>query len=183
VTPLRPHPSTPERAWSVEARADRTIGGELRLRWVLQGALGGVRLPEPGALRRGEELWRHTCFEAFVGVAGDAGYHELNLVPSGEWTIYAFDRYRDGGPLADVARPPRVVVGVSRGELELDALIDLDALSRAYATAPLRLALAAVVEETNGALSYWALHHPPGAPDFHHGDGFVLRLEPPGAAC
>ena len=44
---LRPHPSTPEGAWSVAARADRTDGGELRLRYVLQGALGGVRLPEP----------------------------------------------------------------------------------------------------------------------------------------
>ena len=44
-----------------------------------------------------------------------------------------------------------------------------------------RLALAAVVEETSGALSYWALRHPPGAPDFHHADGFVLALEPPDA--
>jgi hypothetical protein len=97
--------------------------------------------------------------------------------------VYAFDRHRDGGPLTDVARPPRVVVGAGRGELELDALIDLAALSPAYVMAPLRLALATVVEETSGALSYWALRHPPGAPDFHHADAFALRLEPPGVAC
>jgi hypothetical protein len=33
-----------------------------------------------------------------------------------------------------------------------------------------------VIEETNGAKSYWALKHPPGKPDFHHADGFVLEL-------
>jgi len=31
-------------------------------------------------------------------------------------------------------------------------------------------------EETNGRLSYWALAHPPGKPDFHHPDCFALEL-------
>src|SRR6185369_972124 len=131
--------------------------GCLRLTFLLSGDLDRLRIPPPGPPRAGRELWRHTCFEAFVGVAGAAGYHELNLAPSGEWTVYAFDRYREGGPLADVARPPRIVVGASHGELEVDALIDLAALSPTYATASLRIALATVVEETGGALSYWAL--------------------------
>ena len=48
---------------------------------------------------------------------------------------------------------------------------------------PLRLALSAVVEADDGTLSYWALRHPPGRPDFHHADGFVLRLEGPAAFC
>ena len=38
---------------------------------------------------------------------------------------------------------------------------------------------AAVVEETDGRLSYWALTHPAERPDFHHRDGFVLVLEGP----
>jgi 23S rRNA (guanine745-N1)-methyltransferase len=44
---------------------------------------------------------------------------------------------------------------------------------------PLRLALTTVVELADGApgtLSYWALAHPAGKPDFHHRDGFVLAL-------
>jgi hypothetical protein len=41
----------------------------------------------------------------------------------------------------------------------------------------LRLALTAVVEDARGRLSYWALRHPPGRPDFHHRDGFALVLE------
>ena len=179
---LRRHPYTPSDAvYAISAQASRDAG-RLRLTFLLSGELDRLRIP-PGASRAGGELWRHTCFEAFVGVAGAAGYHEVNLAPSGEWTVYAFDRYRDGALLDDVAQPPRVVVAASHGELELDALIDLGALSPAYAAASLRLALATVVEETSGALSYWALRHPPGAPDFHHTEGFTLRLEPSGATC
>ena len=43
----------------------------------------------------------------------------------------------------------------------------------------LRLALAAVLEDQQGALSYWALAHPPGKPDFHHPVGFTLELHAP----
>jgi hypothetical protein len=39
-----------------------------------------------------------------------------------------------------------------------------------------RLALSAVIEETDGRKSYWALAHPPGTPDFHHPDCFTLEL-------
>jgi hypothetical protein len=42
--------------------------------------------------------------------------------------------------------------------------------------APWRLGLSAVIEDTRGSLSYWALAHPPGKPDFHHADGFALEL-------
>jgi len=40
----------------------------------------------------------------------------------------------------------------------------------------MRLALSAVIEEERGRLSYWALRHPPGKPDFHHPDAFALAL-------
>ena len=39
-----------------------------------------------------------------------------------------------------------------------------------------RLGLAAVIEEANGRISYWALAHPPGRADFHQTDGFALEL-------
>jgi hypothetical protein len=41
------------------------------------------------------------------------------------------------------------------------------------------LGLSAVIEEANGRLSYWALAHPPGKPDFHHSDCFALELPAP----
>ena len=33
------------------------------------------------------------------------------------------------------------------------------------------------IEDEAGALSYWALRHPPGKPDFHHPAGFALELD------
>jgi len=44
--------------------------------------------------------------------------------------------------------------------------------------AKLKLALAMVVEDAGGALSYWALNHAGGKPDFHHASGFILELDP-----
>ena len=41
---------------------------------------------------------------------------------------------------------------------------------------PLSIGLSAVIEETDGTKSYWALRHPPGPPDFHHPDCFALEL-------
>ncbi|MBI3061386.1 MAG: hypothetical protein HYY83_05345 [Deltaproteobacteria bacterium] len=29
----------------------------------------------------------------------------------------------------------------------------------------------------DGTISYWALKHPPGKPDFHHPDAFALEIE------
>ncbi len=36
--------------------------------------------------------------------------------------------------------------------------------------------LTAVLEEKDGAKSYWALAHAPDKPDFHHPDCFVAKL-------
>jgi hypothetical protein len=155
----------------------------LALAFVLDGDLTALRIPDPRPARTGHDLWRHTCFEAFIGGAGTPAYHELNLSPSGEWTVYAFRGYRDGGPLGDPATAPRTRIRRSDERLALDAEIDLAALAPAYAHASLRLGLAAVVEASDGTLSYWALHHPAAAPDFHHADAFVLALEPPPGAC
>ena len=140
-----------------------------------------LRLPPPQAPRRGDRLWEHTCFEAFVSVKGSPEYYEFNFAPSGQWAVYGFRRYREGMPLEDDRLAPKIAVhNVIRG-FNLDAIVQLDRLPAIPPCAPLRLALSAVIEEKEGGLSYWALKHPPGRPDFHHIDAFVLVLEPPAA--
>jgi hypothetical protein len=47
-------------------------------------------------------------------------------------------------------------------------------------SATLHLGFTAVIEDRDGRLSYWALRHPPGKPDFHHADSFALKLSLPG---
>jgi len=71
---------------------------------------------------------------------------------------------------AEIAAP-RIEVRSNEVTFTLQAVLELDGLS-----SPLRLGLSAVLEETNGRKSYWALAHPPGKVDFHHADCFALEL-------
>jgi hypothetical protein len=155
----------------IDVMAARPEPGLLKLRYVLRGDMSQVRLPPATASARADELWRHTCFEAFVGTPGSKAYFEFNLAPSMQWAAYRFDGYREGMDRADVGAPQ---VEVQRGDdrFELRAVLDL----REIADTPWRVGLTAVVEEANGGVSYWALRHPVGRPDFHNADCFALEL-------
>jgi hypothetical protein len=167
------HPETPSQAiQGIEAVAGTARGDILTLGFVLKGNISGLRIPEPRSSRRASGLWRHTCFEVFVMAEDGPGYREFNFSPSGEWVVYAFHGYRDGGELA-IEQTPDIVVRRTGRRLELDAEICQDFLP---AGRPLRLGLSAVVEDADGVLSYWALRHPPGKPDFHHADAFAYQL-------
>ena len=182
------HPDTPVAvARGVRVHLTRNLSGILDVSYAIEGDLRGLRVPSAQALaespRRGprvaSRLWEHTCCEMFVACTGLPGYHEFNFSPSGEWALHAFERYRETRPPAAVhARrlDPRLTVRSAPAKLEIDVSIRLNGLSPAYAGASLSIALAAVLEETDGALSYWALRHPPGRPDFHHADGYRLTL-------
>lgn len=148
--------------------------GALCVTWVLEGELELLRIPAWSGRSSGERLWEHTCFEVFVSRAGDARYHEMNFAPSGAWAAYVFERYRTRAPLLDVPVDPQIVVQQRAGSLELRASMRLDRLRPDYSHAALVLALSAVIEDGEGRLSYWALAHPRGKPDFHHSDGFVF---------
>jgi len=161
---------------AIDARVSRS-GGTLALTFALAGDLEHVRVPPPRAPRIAERLWQHTCCEIFIARAGARAYHEFNLAPSGEWAAYAFRSYRAGELLADPALDPRITVRSAAGRLELDALIRLDRLSPRHAGAALSIGLSTVVEDSAGALGYWALRHAPGKPDFHHPDAFALTLD------
>lgn len=171
------HPDTPSSAvTAVAVHATRTADAKLALHYSLSGGIDAVRIPEPGPARTATNLWQHTCCELFVREKGAAAYHELNFSPSGEWAGYAFGNYRDGAPLAAAFLNPRIAIQSTPRRLDLYALADLPALAEAYRRAPLAVGLATVVEEKSGALSYWALRHAPGRPDFHHAGAFALEL-------
>lgn len=175
---LTRHPHAPSHAiQSVTANAARTADGKLALSYSLVGDLARVRVPPPGPARIGWKLWRHTCCEVFIRARGATGYHELNFSPSGEWTAYAFERYREGAALDDKTLDPQIAVELAKDRLDLTSLVDLGRLSPEYVRAPLALGLAVIAEDENGALSYWALRHAPGQPDFHHAESFALELK------
>jgi hypothetical protein len=167
------HPETPSQAiQGIQAVVGTAPGHILSLAFALEGDISGLSIPEHGPSRRAGGLWRHTCFEVFVMAEGGPGYREFNFSPSGEWAAYAFRGYRDGDERG-VEFNPGIVVRKSMNRLELHAEICRDSLPPGSA---LRLGLSAVVEDADGVLSYWALQHPPGKPDFHHTDAFALQL-------
>jgi hypothetical protein len=164
----------------VRARVCRTPQAILAVNYRVEGDLARVRVPVPRPPRLAGGLWRHTCCEVFIARGGLPGYHEFNFAPSGEWAAYAFERYRERARLHESGARlsiPRVAMRSSAEELELEASIPLGQLSPAHACARLSLALAAVFEDEAGTLSYWALRHSPGRPDFHHPDAFALELD------
>jgi hypothetical protein len=120
---------------------------------------------------RADELWRTTCFEAFLRAAGDEAYCEWNFAPSGNWAAYGFSKYREDMTRAEVGSPPYIRMEDNFTWWTVGATIAVDA-EKAW-----HLGLSAVLEEKDGTKSYWALAHPPGdKPDFHHPDCFVAKL-------
>ena len=164
------HPATPCSALrGIEISISRKDGA-LKVSYSLQGEIARLRIPPPRPPRVAERLWQHTCFEIFIARDGASGYRELNFSPSGEWAAYSFDAYRQGRLDAGSA-DPGIRVQRAPGRLELVASIPVTQHGK------LRVGLSAVIEEESGGLSYWALRHAPGKPDFHHPEAFALELD------
>src|ERR1700676_2235595 len=177
---LECHPSTrTESVRAIQVLVRRSASAELQLTFRLDGDISRITITPPLPPRIGTELWRHTCFEAFINVEGQTAYHEFNFAPSGEWCICALSGYRKGAPIANETMYPQIALRSNSRRLELDALVRLDTLSSVHSRASLRVGLSAVIETSDG-VSYWALSHRANKPDFHDADGFALVLEPPG---
>jgi hypothetical protein len=177
--PLVPHPSTPaayvrQLLVNVEWRR-RDL---LVLAYRLDCDIDSLLLPPRAAPDRIDELWRHTCFEAFLASTRSTAYVEFNFSPSSAWAAYRFDDYRRGLSPAPLGDAPRVQVERHERCLELTALVHLAGLAE-FTADGLRLGLSAVLLDRSGQNSYWALAHAPGKPDFHHVDSYALALRAP----
>ncbi|MGI8611694.1 MAG: DOMON-like domain-containing protein [Sphingomicrobium sp.] len=128
-------------------------------------------IPKMSEPWRSDELWRTTCFDAFLQPAGADSYREWNFAPSGNWAAYDFPRYREDMARAEVGSPPYIRMEDNFTWWTVGATIAVDAGQ------PWQLGLSAVLEEKDGTKSYWALAHPAGdKPDFHHPDCFTAQL-------
>jgi hypothetical protein len=166
---LQRHPDsagTAVRAIDVEAVR---IANAIEVTYVIAGDLDSVRIPPKTEARRAEGLWQHTCCELFVAESSGKGYVEFNFSLSGEWACYGFSSYRHAA--ASLGNEPAISVLAAAGSLELRARVKIASPRK------LVLGLSAVIEQKDGALSYWALRHPAGKPDFHHRDAFALELD------
>ena len=179
---LLPHPvsepgASQDLVQELSVAVARNQADLLKLTYRLSGDLGALRLPEPRPPVRTDGLWRHSCFEAFIGHVGGADYWEYNFSPSGAWAAYHFSGYREGMAAMLKGAPPGITQTIGSENVELAVLLDLSWLAKSSAGVGLRLGLAAVIEDKARVLSYWALKHPAEKPDFHHADSFVVELD------
>lgn len=160
------HPDSRDAVRAIAVRLERSPE-ILTVRYELDAELNSLRIPQAGPMRRGDQLWQHTCFELFVSERMPA-YQEFNLSPSGEWAAYAFSRYRNAAFSS---------AGIEG--LQIETKPKLMILEAAIPLGPgaAKVALSAVIESADGTLSYWALRHPAGKPDFHHPDAFALEFD------
>jgi len=166
---LIPHPAAPARAIAgVHVNVSRGGPRELWLEYSVAGT--GLLIPTEKPPERTDGLWTSTCFELFVKPAPSDRYFEFNFSPSFQWAAYDFSGYR-AGRQDRPAHDPEIWISQAGDHffLAVEALPVLPA-------ADLRIGLSAVIEEEGGTLSYWALAHSPGPPDFHHSDCFALEL-------
>ena len=188
---LRPHPATrpleagtdsaPARVSAVGmllatmyAAPDGTAVFEFKLE---DTELDGLRIPPPARPGPADELWKHTCFEVFIGIKGEPAYRDFNFSPSGQWAVYDFRAERERNDDFRLAAAPQLRFERDDKEVWLEACLPADALPAAAPGTEFELSLAAVIERADGELEYWAVQHGPGEPDFHARDSFVLMFK------
>jgi hypothetical protein len=176
---LKHHPDSPCRAVrQIEVDVARPRPDGLLLSYRVTGTISDVLIPPVLATARRDQLWHHTCFEAFVRAPSAAGYYEINLSPSTQWAAYRFSAHRSGMHAAEGLDAPRIEVQSEPQSFTLRAALDLRGLPELVREVSWQVGLSAIIEDADGGMSYWALAHPPGKPDFHHADCFALELSP-----
>ena len=174
---LKLHPGSPATAvMQIAVEIARSDKGRLSLRYIANGPISRLRIPHPAAPNRADDLWRSTCFEAFIRTPDGRGYCELNFSPSSQWAAYHFTSYREGMRDIEGVATPQISTLKTASEFELKVLLDLAECVDRSRVETWQIGLAAVIEASDSKTAYWALAHPPGKPDFHHADGFACQL-------
>lgn len=165
---LRPHGDTPC-DWLTDIMVSIADDGDaLIISYHAVGDIDAMKLPEEISYQRRDELWKTTCFEAFLGFA-DGSYGEYNIAPAGDWAAYHFTAYRGGMSAWDVPAPEISAEGN-------DYMLLITAKIKKPNPSIARIGLAAVIEDWDGEKSYWALRHADGKPDFHAEHCFAISL-------
>jgi hypothetical protein len=172
---LVPHPANPPSDPLFKLWANVDYAGSLGATataniWFGVGAPADRFVIPQGEPGRADELWKTTCFEAFLREAGKKRYREWNFAPSGQWAAYDFSSERKGMKNAEVASEPYVRMEDNLTWWALGATIAIEAGKH------WEMGLSAVLEEKDGTKSYWALAHRSDKPDFHSPDCFVAKL-------
>jgi hypothetical protein len=173
---LHSHPASPCSAVETLSVTTQILADGLHLRFELAATMSALRIPAAAQPGFANELWKHTCFEAFISADESPGYREFNFSPSAQWAAYAFTDCRQRDTRWQPAQALTISTQLTAHSLTLDATIP-NVLIPDVASI-LHIGLTVVVETSDGTLSYWSLAHTSERPDFHQRAAFTLRLAP-----
>lgn len=167
--------------WDINASFSWCSSGQLDLSFAVlaEKGLAGVVLPKgliDGAQTQGvrrDELWRSTCFEAFLGLPGETRYWEINLSANGDWAVYRFSDYRTGQGEQPQTVPPRIQLRRWHHQLRLEASLDLTPWWPANRCPD--IALTTVLDRGDQGVSHWGISHPGDRADFHQRSTFLTH--------
>ena len=172
---LKPFPG--EEAFPVIRIYGRALREEnlLVAKFFLESNLSALAIPPPAAKpERKARLWEETCLELFLAPCGCPDYYEFNLSPSGCWNIYRFDSYRKG--MREEKNVPSPFFRMARDAEALRFSFEADIGKILPSDMKADIGISAVIRSVEGSLTHWALAHPASRPDFHHKDGFLLKI-------
>jgi hypothetical protein len=162
-----------------DARLAKPEGPGEQRKLILTYSAGGAlnQILWPASLssqpQRRDELWKHTCFEAFIKPVGQDRYWEINISPAGDWNVYRFTSYRNEMTREEAVQALHPIFTRNGDQWRLSYEIWVPAW--AVAT-ELEVGLTSVIEDTSGEISYWAIHHAGAQPDFHLANSFTKRI-------
>lgn len=141
----------------------------LQLNYQLSGNLENLVLPtNKQKIKKTDNLWQNTCFEAFFKLKGSPNYIELNLSPFSAYNAYCFNAYRQGMQEIDITKIELNSIKTANQysfDVEIEFAEDYNFES---------LAITAILMLESGETSHWALKHAADKPDFHLLDSFIL---------
>jgi hypothetical protein len=173
--PLICHPKTPaDYIETIEICCQVTPAGSLWLRYYIE-------VPEPMLVvantqepARTDDLWKTTCFEAFLAIGDEPEYLEFNFSAATLWAAYQFCEYREGRSNLALSAVPEIYLDMSNSHFALEATVQLPPQ---WQQGRFTIGVTVVAEEPSGTKSYWALDHKKAEPDFHDRSCFTLQLE------
>ncbi len=170
------HPTTPCPIVSgVSIAAEFAGDGSLCLRYRISGDPAKMRLPTAQPPGTADNLWQHTCCEAFIATGAGGQYREFNFSPSGAWAAYQFNAYRQRDSHFVAAAAALITFNRHAAGFDLLARLPPQLLPPLAAC---ELGIAVIIESGDASKSYWALAHCGEQPDFHCRQSFTLALTP-----
>ena len=131
--------------------------------------------------QRMDNLWQKTCFEVFIKSDNSASYWEYNMSPSKDWAIYGFTDYREGkfDELSIEDLPIQTMQQETLFTLQCFIVFPRALLNEKLNEnlhKKLKIGLSTVIQNSNGDIYYYALHHSKMEADFHDERSFTIEV-------